>query len=260
MRLRGLLFVVVALASAALVTLVLAPAQWMAALVHSATGARVQLAETSGTFWNGQATLVLSAGGSAPGTVRASLPERLAWRLSPWALVAGRIDLTLSHPSALAQPLSVQARLGGRIDIGPARVQLPAALLIGLGAPWNTIRPGGVLAITWDRLTLDGGRLQGNVTGEWQLASSTLTPVSPFGHYRLQTNGVFPGTQLNLVTVSGPLELTGSGTIGEGGRLRFQGLARAAPGTDPAVKTQLNGFISLLGRRDGDAAILNFGS
>ncbi|MCX7901367.1 MAG: type II secretion system protein N, partial [Burkholderiaceae bacterium] len=238
MRLRGLLFVVVAVASAVTVTLVQAPAQWLAALVHSATGARVLLAEPSGTLWSGKATLVLSAGGSAPSPLRASLPEPLSWRLSPWALLAGRIDLTLSHPSALAQPLTVQARLGGRVDIGPARLQLPAALLIGLGAPWNTIRPGGVLVITWDKLTLDGGRLQGHMTGEWQLASSALTPVSPFGHYRVQTNGVFPGTQLNLVTVSGPLELTGSGTIGEGGRLRFQGLARAAPGTDPAVKTQ----------------------
>ena len=84
--------------------------------------------------------------------------------------------------------------------------------------------------------------------------------MSPFGHYRLQTNGVFPGTQLNLVTVSGPLELTGSGTIAEGGRLRFQGVARAAPGVDPAIKTQLTGLISLLGRRDGESAILNFGS
>ena len=103
-------------------------------------------------------------------------------------------------------------------------------------------------------------RFQGNITAEWQFASSNLTPVSPFGHYRLLTNGVFPGTQLNLLTISGPLELTGSGTIAEGGRLRFQGIARALPGTDPAIKTQLTGLISLLGRRDGESAILNFGS
>jgi hypothetical protein len=29
---------------------------------------------------------------------------------------------------------------------------------------------------------------------------------------------------------------------------------------DPAIKTQLTGLISLLGRRDGESAILNFGS
>jgi uncharacterized membrane protein len=49
--------------------------------------------------------------------------------------------------------------------------------------------------------------MQGNISAEWQYASSALTPVSPMGHYRLQTNGVWPGTQLDLLTISGPLEL-----------------------------------------------------
>lgn len=259
MRLRWIAYAMVALTAAVATVAILAPAQWLAALVHGTTGGRVQLAEARGTLWNGQATLVL-APSADPGTLRASLPETLSWRLSPWALLVGRLDLTLAHPSALSQPLAVHARLGGGVQVGPATLRLPASLLIGLGAPWNTVRPGGVLSITWDRLSIEAGRMQGNWSAEWQFASSNLTPVSPFGHYRLQTNGVFPGTQLNLVTVSGPLELTGSGTIAEGGRLRFQGVARAAPGVDPAIKTQLTGLISLLGRRDGESAILNFGS
>jgi len=249
-------FVVVAVAAA---TLVLAPARWMASAVRSATQGRVDLAETAGSFWNGQATLVL-ASGAEPGSQRASLPERLTWQLSPLALATGTLDLTLAHPSALAQPLRLRASFTGRLEVGATTLRLPASLLVGLGAPWNTVRPGGVVSVTWDRLAIDRGRFQGNVTAEWQFASSNLTPVSPFGHYRLLTNGVFPGTQLNLVTISGPLELTGSGTIAEGGRLRFHGIARALPGTDPAIKTQLTGLISLLGRRDGESAILNFGS
>ncbi len=238
-------------------TFVLAPAQWMGALVHNATQGRVELAETRGSFWKGDATLVLTAGA---GGVRASLPERLSWQLSPLALLTGTVDLTLVHPSALVQPLNLRATLDGHLNAGPTTVRLPASLLIGLGAPWNTVRPGGVLTLTWDRLAVEPRRFQGAVVAEWQFASSNLTPVSPFGHYRLTTNGVFPGTQLNLLTISGPLELTGSGTIAEGGRLRFQGVARALPGTDPAIKTQLTGLISLLGRRDGESAILNFGS
>ena len=235
--------------------LVLAPAQWLAVSVRKATQGRVELAEATGTLWNGQATLVLSTG-----TTRASLPERLSWQLSPWALLTGTVDLRLSHPSALSQPLSVRAMPGSRLEAGATTVRLPATLLMGLGAPWNTVRPGGVVSISWDRIAFQPGRFQGNLSAEWQFASSALTPVSPFGHYRLQTNGTFPGTQLNLLTISGPLELTGSGTIAEGGRLRFQGVARAMPGTDPATKTQLTGLISLLGRRDGESAILNFGS
>lgn len=249
----------IALVAVLATVLVLAPAQWAAGAVRSASGGRVDLAETTGSLWSGQATLVLAAGGE-PGAARASLPERLSWRLSPWQLLVGTVDLTLLHPSALTQPLAIRIAPGSPVVLGATTLRLPASLLVGLGAPWNSIRPGGVLSINWDRLQIDAGRLQGVLAAEWQFASSSLTPVSPFGHYRLQTNGVFPGTQLELVTISGPLELTGSGTIVEGGRLRFQGTARPKAGTDPAIKTQLTGLISLLGRRDGEAAILNFGS
>jgi len=154
----------------------------------------------------------------------------------------------------------VRAHSDGRLQIGPATLKLPAAMLAGLGAPWNTVRPGGVLSVHTDGLELQPGHCQGSLTADWENASSALTPVSPIGHYRLQTDGNYPGMRVELQTISGPLELTGSGTIGEGGRLRFDGIARALAATDPATKTQLTGLISLLGRRQDDAAILSFGS
>ena len=257
---RAVLYVAAAVVALLLTVLVIAPAQWAASSLERATGGRLELAEASGTLWNGSALLVL-ASSSASGASRATLPERLSWRLSPWALLVGQIDLTLTHPSALAQPLTVRAPLrgGGSTTLSATTLRLPASLLVGVGAPWNTIRPGGILLLNWDRLVVDAGHLQGNISGEWQYASSALTPVSPMGHYRLQTNGIWPGTQLELLTISGPLELKGSGTIPEGGRLRFQGRAQALAGTDPGVKAQLTGLISLLGRRDGEGALLNFG-
>src|SRR5215472_1989879 len=185
--LRWIGYAVVALITIVVATFVLAPAQWMSSLIRSGTGGRVDIAETRGSFWSGDGTLVL-ASGSAPGSMRASLPERLTWKLSPVALLMGTVVLTLAHPSALAQPLHVRAALNRRVEAGPTTVRLPASLLIGLGAPWNTVRPGGVLSVTWDRLAIEPRRFQGNVTAEWQFASSNLTPVSPFGHYRLLTN------------------------------------------------------------------------
>jgi general secretion pathway protein N len=253
-------FLVVAAVAVAGTVAALAPAQWAAAAVRSATGGHVELAETSGSLWNGQAIVVLASGPTA-GASRASLPERLNWKLSPWALLVGTLDLTLSHPSALAQPLTVRLSPGSPAVLGATTLRLPASLLIGLGAPWNTVRPGGVITINWDRLQLSPGRMQGALAAEWQFASSSLTPVSPFGHYRLVTNGQYPGMTLQLQTVSGPLELTGNGTIAEGGRLRFEGTARPLAGTDPTIKTQLTGLISLLGpRRDSETANLRFGS
>jgi general secretion pathway protein N len=256
---RKLTYLLAALLVLVVTVLVIAPAQWVAGAVRQATHGRIELAESRGTAWNGSAVLVLAAAPDA-GATRASLPERLSWQLSPWALLAGQLDLTISHPSALTQPLGIRASLfGGSTVLSAATLRLPASLLVGLGAPWNTVRPGGILVLSWDRLRLEPRRASGNVSAEWQYASSALTPVSPMGHYRLQTNGVWPGTQLDLLTISGPLELKGSGTIPEGGRLRFTGRAQAVAGTDPGVKAQLTGLISLLGRRDGDGALLNFG-
>lgn len=257
--LRWIFYLVVAVIAVLATTLVLAPAQWVAGAVHSATHGRVELAEAGGTAWNGEATLVLSSGPEED-AARASLPERLRWRLSPWQLIVGTVDLTVSHPSALAQPLTVRAGIGRPLVLSATTLRLPASLLTGLGAPWNTVRPGGVIAVNWDRLEIAAGSMKGDITGEWQMASSSLSPVSPFGHYRMRTNGVFPGTQLELETISGPLEMTGSGTITPDGYLRFQGVAQPLAGTDPAVKTQLTGLLSLLGRRRGDTAILSFGS
>jgi len=236
--------------------LALAPAQWVVGAVTHVSGGHLELAEASGTVWNGSATLVL-APGDARQESRSSLPGQLTWRLAPWPLLLGSVNLTVQHPAALSAPLQLRAHLDGHLQIGAATLRLPAAMLVGLGAPWNTVRPGGILIVSTDGLDVAAGKIRGSFTGEWEYASSALTPVSPIGHYRLLTSGPYPGTRVELETLSGPLELTGSGTIGEGGHLRFEGLARALASADTATRTQLTGLISLLGRREGDAAILD---
>jgi general secretion pathway protein N len=247
-------------ALAALATVIaLAPAQWADHAVRRFTGGHVELADAAGTIWNGSATLVLAPGNSRE-DARTALPDSLSWRLSLWPLLSGTIELTLVHPSALSAPLRVNAYVDGRLQLGAATLRLPAAMLAGLGAPWNTVRPGGTVSLHTNGLEVAQGHCQGSLSAEWEYASSGLTPVAPIGHYRLQTSGQYPGTRLELQTISGPLELTGSGTISEGGHLRFEGLARPLAAADPATKTQLTGLISLLGRRNGDAAILSFGS
>jgi general secretion pathway protein N len=257
--LRGLLYAVVVAASVGATTLAMAPAQWAASAVAQATGDRVMLAEARGSLWRGQASIVLSPGQDA-GIARIGLPEALSWQLSPWHLLAGVIDVKLAHPSALMQPLQIRAGLRGGVQVTATTVRLPAAVLAGLGAPFNTIKPGGVISLAWQRLDFEGGRMKGDVLGEWQFASSALSSVAPFGNYRLLAEGGFPGTRLTLSTLSGPLELTGDGTIDEQGQLRFTGRARAQPGVDAATRAQLAGLVLLLGRRDGESAILSLGN
>ena len=57
---RVVYFVAAALAILILTALVLAPAQWAAGYIHSTSNGRVELAEASGTIWNGSAVVVIA--------------------------------------------------------------------------------------------------------------------------------------------------------------------------------------------------------
>jgi len=163
--LRLTLYLFVALLAVGAVMAVLAPAQWLADRIRAATAEHVELADASGSIWSGQATLVLTSG-DARASTRTSLPDPVRWTLAFWPLLKGTIEVTLTHPSALSQPLTARTTLDKRTELGPAALRLPAAMLIGLGAPWNTIRPSGVLLLSWDRLSIAPGSAKGNFSAE----------------------------------------------------------------------------------------------
>ncbi|HXY22329.1 MAG TPA: type II secretion system protein N [Burkholderiaceae bacterium] len=257
--LRKLAIVTAALAGALLVVITLAPAALLAGALHRWSSAHAELDDPTGTLWEGQAELVL-ASGDENSSFRTKLPGRISWRINPWRLLVGTLDVTVSNAAVLDAPLELRVDRDTTATIDANGLRLPAGLLVGLGAPWNTIRPGGELQLRWDTLHLRSGDLSGHLSLEWTEASSALSPIVPFGHYRLQADGIYPGALLQLDTISGPMEMIGSGTIGDGRRLRFEGIARVQPGTDPAVATQLSGLITLLGRRQGEEAILKFGN
>ncbi|MEF9995810.1 MAG: type II secretion system protein N [Burkholderiaceae bacterium] len=259
-RMKPWVWIAVASASVLTVVAVAAPAQWVASAVAQASGGRLQIADAHGTVWSGSGVVVVADGAGTEAS-RVALPERLAWSVAVLPLATGTLALTLSHPSALAQPMTVRVPLATRgASLSATTLRLPAALLTGLGAPFNSVRPGGVLQLSWDQLVLDPRGVHGALQAEWQQASSRLTPVAPMGHYRLSADGFTPGARLQLQTLSGPLELMGDGTIDDGGRLHFKGRAQPVAGTDPAIRTQLAGLISLLGQRSGDGAQLTIGS
>jgi general secretion pathway protein N len=255
---RFLAIAAAALFAAGLVVAALAPAALLAAAVASWSRNRVELADVEGTVWRGEAVVLLEAG-RGDTVARTRLPGVTSWRLVPWQLLLGTIDLTLANPAVFDAPVSLRMDPARNATVDAGRLHLPAQVLTGLGAPWSTIQPGGELSLQWDTLHVAHGALRGGLRGEWSEASSRLSPIVPFGHYRLDADGAFPGAQVHLETLAGPMEMTGNGTIADGFRLRFRGTAQVRPGTDPAVATQLSGLISLLGPREGNGAALNIG-
>jgi len=243
---RRVSLVLAAVLAAALTVVVRAPAAWLGDWLQS--HGRLRLVDARGTLWNGSAMLGLSDGRQIT-----LVPGRVAWRLELAALVSGRAAARLAHPW-LAAPLSLS--LGaGTLSLEAGSAELPAAALAALGAPFNTVRPGGALELRWSDFELRDRVLVGELRIDWRAAQSALSNVAPLGDYRLSVRGAGSGAHLRLDTLSGPLRLEGSGSLGAAG-LRFKGVASAEPQMRPA----LNGLLGVLGPRSGDNALLSLES
>ena len=248
MRLSGVRFYGAGLALAAVIAIVLtavvyAPAAWVGDWLQAQ--GRLRLIDARGTIWSGSAMLGLSDGRQVT-----LLPGRLSWKIGLAAIASGRVTADVSHP-ALAAPLAVSLAAKS-IALKAGQAELPAALLAALGAPFNTVRPGGVLGLRWTDVELTGGVLAGSLQIDWSEAQSALSTVAPLGSYRLQVTGAGATARLQLDTLRGPLRLQGSGTV-KGGRVSFRGMASA----DPDMRPALIGLISVLGPRVGDQALLS---
>jgi general secretion pathway protein N len=235
--------------------LVFAPAQWLVLAVQHASDGRVLLTDARGTLWNGSAQLTLTGGaGSRDST---TLPSRLEWQLSPrWNHAVASLSAACCTPQPLR--LRVAPHWGSvELTVTDGQSTWPASLLAGLGTPWNTLQPAGLLVLSSQGFSvmLVQGRLA--IAGRAQLEaldlSSRLSTLHPLGSYRLTLQGgATPG--LELGTLTGSLQLAGSGTW-VGSRLHFEGTASAAPERVEALSNLLN----IIGRRNGAQSIISLG-
>lgn len=242
--------------------LVFAPARWLANSINAATNDQLQLVNARGTVWRGQADLMFTGGQGSQ--TRTTLPQGVQWRISP-TLVSGlpAMALQLTAPCCTVQPVALTARpllSGAEVRLAAFSSRWPAELLIGLGTPWNTLRMEGQLSLQTGGLTLrwDSGRgsMQGALAVEAQDMASRLSTLRPLGSYRMDVRSEADSntTTLALQTLNGRLQLQGQGQW-VGGRLRFQGVAEAAPDSEAA----LNNLLNIIGRRQGPRSLLNIG-
>ena len=232
----GLLLVATAMVTIA----VRAPAAWLGDWLQD--HGRLRLLDARGTVWHGSALL-----GISDGRETTLIPGRVEWSVD--SLRPTSIAARVSHPW-LNIPLAVSVDASGmRITKGNAR--LPAGVLAGAGAPFNTLRPGGVLELAWSDSEIRGTSLRGEVQLDWRDAQSALSTVVPLGTYRLTVRGSGGVSAVDLRTLAGPLQMQGKGTV-EGSRIRFNGIATA----EPSMLGALNGLLGLLGMRSGDKVLL----
>jgi len=243
------------LLGAILTSILCAPAHWLTTAIARASGGQIQLLQPRGSIWHGSAQLHLTGGSDSRD--RAALPARLHWKL---ALQGTALHLQLSANCCTPAPLQLRTAFGWRrlhLNIADGSSHWPAAVLAGLGTPWNTIRPQGRLHLATQALALQWAegrlRIDGQIQLDAQAVSSRLSTLRPMGSYRLQLVG---GTNpsLTLSTLEGALQLSGSGHwVGQ--RLRFHGEASAAPGRETALANLLN----IIGQRTGARSVITLG-
>lgn len=227
------------------------PATWMADRIATESQRRVLLADAAGTLWHGSATLALSAGtGSQTATI---LPGRLRWDVAFWPLLTGTLRVVLEQDASMAAPVTVAVTPAGW-TVQSGSIRLPASLLEGIGAPFNTLRPDGTMRIDWSGLQgkFAGNQKFGHLTMQLEQMSAAVSRLRPLGSYRAQVDLIGVDGKLRLSTTAGPLHLEGSGTLGR--QARFDGTAYA----DPEAATQLAGLLSLLGRTENNVTRLRF--
>lgn len=232
-----------------------APASWLVRAVERWTNGHVVLADARGTVWRGSAQLMLAGGAGSNDS--AALPTRVDWRigLRPTGLVA-----RVASACCTTQDVTVRMspRWGGaHISVGDSQSHWPAALLAGLGTPWNTLQIEGDLQLATQGLSVEWVSDRLAISGRAELTaqrlSSRLSTLRPMGSYRITVQGgATPGLQLS--TLDGGLQLSGTGQW-VGSRLHFNGVASAVSGREGSLDNLLN----IIGRRAGSRSIITIG-
>jgi general secretion pathway protein N len=241
-----------------LALLVHAPAAWVAGLLMDATDARIQIREPQGTVWGGNGRLSIGSGALDADAV--VLPGRVSWS---WGWDAGALTLVVRADCCTPQPQRLHLVPGWNrltLALGDGQSQWPAALLAGLGAPWNTVQAEGELQLRSQGMSVEwfgeGPRWRGQLQLDALAMASRLSTLRPVGSYRLVLVAP-PADQpptVQLTTLEGPLRLEGSGQW-SGAGWRFRGEARADPPSESALANLLN----MVGRREGDKSVLSLG-
>jgi general secretion pathway protein N len=251
-RLRAALpWLLVAVLSNAAVLLTLFPAAWITPQFAKATGGHVNLVNPTGSLWHGSASLMLAAGSDTSSATL--LPGRIEWHTAFWPLFVGRVHMTMLQSDAMPTPITVDAtRRGATLSQGA--IAVPASLLTGLGAPFNTLDLEGNVQLAWSDWRSFQQEAFGQLTVTLIDASSRVSLVKPLGSYRVVIQAEGNRSTVDLSTIKGSLMLNGHGTVSAGSTI-FNGTASAAP----EARDNLAGLLNLLGRPSGpDTVALTF--
>ena len=213
-----------------------APASFLAARAAGESDGRLHFSDTQGSLWSGSARAHVDAPGGA------YTFDRVEWRLLPGKLAEGRIAFDVAVDSGEARGNVQLLRGWSEWEARGATARIRSRLLpvfFPMVAAW---RPEGKVSITADGVRWNDREIHGNATVEWLDADVALSDVKPLGAYRLALRGMGNSAGIALSTLSGPLEMKGTGEWKLPRGVAFSGEARAEGSSAAALEPLLNLF------------------
>lgn len=209
-----------------------APASLMGYALERASGGTLTLAQTTGSLWQGSGVALLKN--------KSRYQTLGSYR---WHLQLFRAALQVQ--AAESAPMTVRyIPFASRVDIDNLRIALPASSLELATPQLGPYQLQGALDAHSDHLTLDASGLNGQITVDWLRAASGLSDIRPLGDYRILLQGNGAALDGQLSTLSGMLQLSGTGRFDKASGMQINGTAQAAPG---AAVAELNELLHHIG-------------
>lgn len=207
--------------------LAFAPASLMGYALERASGGTLSLAQTQGSAWHGSGVALLKS------RSRYQTLGSYRWRLNP-------LDASLQVQSGDTAPMTVRyIPFSGRIAIDNLDIALPASALELAAPQLGPYQLQGALDARSDHLALDASGLSGQIKVNWMGAASGLSEIRPLGDYRIVLQGNGAAVDAQLSTLSGKLQLSGTGRFDRVNGVQINGSAQAAPGAAAAELKEL---------------------
>lgn len=212
--------------------LAFAPASLMGYALERASGGLLSLAQTQGSLWQGSGVALLK------NKSRYQTLGSYRWQLKPFS-TALQVENSTGAPMTLRYiPFS------GRIEIDKLALALPASSLELIAPQLGPYQLQGMFDMHSDHLALAANGLSGQVTVDWARAASGLSEIRPLGDYRILLTGNGNAVDAQISTLSGKLQLAGTGRFDPQNGMQLNGTAQAAPG---AAAAELNELLHHIG-------------
>ena len=194
------------------------PAPWVGHAIEMASERRLLLREPAGTAWNGSARLYAR---QRSGALVDLGPVR--WRASPGTLLGGKLaaELWLGEP---AKRTSVEASSGG-VTLRDIDLEFPGSLLSSFAPELAALGPGGAVRVRSDSVRVERDALLGLAQVEWRGIRLARAQDLELGSHLARVRGGGSKVDIELATLEGPLQLSGSGSWTRAAGLAIAGTA-----------------------------------